>query len=151
MSNLPLPQRYYVRQRMPGWNGPVNALHEYRVMRSWGINKDAHFSLAIAYLSNALKARKEYRRNILRCFKRYGNHGAEVSGIAREHFPAREKAKLRDLNKRMSDHMDASLAHWSASGKRNHTWRRLRDTDAEYFETAPYLEIAAKYAKGGSK
>ena len=45
----------------------------------------------------AAKASRDYDELAERCLQRYGDHGPFVSGCCREHFPEREKQKLRAL------------------------------------------------------
>jgi hypothetical protein len=127
----PLPAKYYekTRCRRYGWTVPVTPLQEYRLLRHW-MGRDEHRKAARALLYKAATTKAAYSAFADECLGTFGDHGPLISGVLRDHFPPAAKDRLRALARGFADCYSASLAHWQASGRRVHTWRRLRDTGA---------------------
>jgi hypothetical protein len=61
--------------------------------------------------------RREEQR-ALKAGQRYGDHGALISGVYRDHFPDTVKNKLRRYAHERSDALGAAAAHYRAARKR---------------------------------
>ncbi len=55
-------------------------------------------------------ASREHNRLVAAALKKYGDHGSQISGVIRDHFPPRVKARLRNLCAHMNAESDAGFA-----------------------------------------
>lgn len=67
---------------------------------------DPRFEKAREQFKYAFWLSREHNRIVARALTRYGDHGPQISGIARDHFPERTKRRLRELCRRMNEAKD---------------------------------------------
>lgn len=67
---------------------------------------DPRFEKAREQFRFAFWLSREHSRIVSRALTRYGDHGPQVSGIIRDHFPERTKARLRKLCQQMNEAAD---------------------------------------------
>lgn len=115
-----------------GWSQLVTVLDDHRLMarlpefQHW--THAQHIDLAIHRLYTARDTRAEYGKAVDHALATFGNgSGVLISGVYRDHFPPEVKDRLRALAHAVGHLQAVSMAHWLASGKRSHTWRRTRD------------------------
>jgi hypothetical protein len=101
-------------------------LQEYRLMRRWGWNKEEHIKASRFMLALSIHAADTYGAESRLALDTYGDAGALISGVLRDHFPDYVKDRLRRLCREQSEYASASLAHWQAAGRRIDTWRENR-------------------------
>lgn len=124
---------YHVRMRMPKWNGPINVLHDHRVMRRLaefsGWTNDQHVTAALDTMQIASNYRRMWLKTVDAALVTYGNgSGVLISGVYRDHYPARVKYSLRSYAHLESEYLDRSVAHWRAAGRRVNTWRSYKQS-----------------------
>lgn len=68
--------------------------------------RDPRFEKAREHFRYAFALSREHQRIFRRALRRYGDHGPQISGIIRDHFPERTKWRLRDLCRRMNEAAD---------------------------------------------
>lgn len=67
-----------------------------------GILARKDLELAAAHFAAGAKRSRQHIALLRKCLKRYGDHGVSVSGIGRDHFPEKEKEKLRVLCRKIN-------------------------------------------------
>ena len=65
----------------------------------YDILTDERFAVARAHFERACKASRLHSTQARRALANYGDHGPDVSGCVRDHFPERVKSELRELAK----------------------------------------------------
>lgn len=88
------------------------------------------FDKAIEHFTRSVMASKEHSSLVESALNKYGDHGPQISGIVREHFPESVKYKLRDLARKVTAESDAA---WAArpKGVRDSTMRKLSQAVAK--------------------
>lgn len=95
---------YVERVPMPKYNGTTTILREPRAAvrhaNRLGIptSKDAHRQRAEYFEALATTLDNAWQDLVRRCIDLFGNQGALVSGIYREHFPPEAQSRLRFLS-----------------------------------------------------
>lgn len=62
---------------------------------------------AARHFEAAAKASREHDALAERCLRRYGDHGVAVSAVVRDHFPEKEKKRLRALARIVAEENEA--------------------------------------------
>lgn len=57
--------------------------------------KNPKFAASVQAFENACKCMQQHTRLVRTSLKKYGDHGAYISGVFRDHFPEAVKEKLR--------------------------------------------------------
>jgi len=138
MKPLPPPDApiYRTRQRWPKWSGVVLPTHVPAMLRqrfaTLGWTNADHVSTARHWLTAGRDMERQWNEEVRMAVRRWGDHGASppsgegwgalISGVYRDHFPARVKERLRGLAHGGSWLIELSYAHWRAAGKAGHTW-----------------------------
>lgn len=84
--------------------------------------KGTCYALAYQAFRELSDTRKRYAENVSKALEQYGDHGALVAGVIRDHFPHEVKEVLRHDAHKITELIDESRALWLASGKRHNTW-----------------------------
>lgn len=74
-------------------------------MFDFSILSDPKFASVVAHYERACEASRLHRDMSKMAFDYYGNHGPQISGCVRDHFPEQIKNDLRNLARRVSDEM----------------------------------------------
>lgn len=124
-----LAPRYHQKAKPPKYNVAVSVLEEPRLFKRFfpEMSKAEHERLAHEYADKAKSVTHRWRAAIVTAEKRYGEHGALISGGFHEHWPESVKDRIRKLSRERQELFDAAEAHWKASGKRSvPPWRGQR-------------------------
>ena len=126
----PSPDPYRVRFARHGkWNIDPTVTDDHRLFKFLpsfgGWNKQQHEDRAIRWLNQSRKLDSAYMTAVARALHSFGDHGALISGVVRDHFPPDVKHNLRRLAHGSTELRDRSLAHWRAAGRHIQTWRAL--------------------------
>jgi hypothetical protein len=90
----------------------------------------AYLQPAVELFSESVKASREHSALAKRALEKYGDHGSQISGIVREHFPENVKTQLRALARKVTEKSDAAYAI-RPRGVRHTTMRKLAAEVAE--------------------
>lgn len=74
------------------------------------ILKNPKFSAVVAHYERACRASRLHSSEAKRAFVNYGDHGVQISGCVRDHFPPNVKDQLRSLARIVSDELDKAKA-----------------------------------------
>ncbi len=74
------------------------------------ILKDPKFATVTAHYERACKASRLHKAESARALANYGDHGPQISGCVRDHFPSAVKERLRNLAQIVGREMDAAKA-----------------------------------------
>lgn len=86
-----------------------------------------HDAAARAWIEVAERLTRGWQSRVTFARAAFGDHGALVSGVDRDHYPGDVKDVLRELARARAFAEDASLAHWiGGAGRRSATWRQMR-------------------------
>lgn len=88
--------------------------------------------------ANLVRAARVHLRNAYACSRahsnlaqwaeaKFGDHGALISGVVRDHFPPQVKAALRALAHRVGTELDDSRNAWWSACRRHSTWMREKE------------------------
>jgi hypothetical protein len=75
------------------------------------ILKRADLRLSMICFENACRVSREHNALAAKALDRYGDHGTQISGIVRDHFPDHVKAELRLLAASITSYSDAAWKH----------------------------------------
>ncbi len=96
------------------------------------INRDAETEARL-YLKRGYAFSRAHSRLCAWAERRYGAHGACISGCHRAHFPDALKHRLRGIAQHVTLSLDLSRMYWRESGRQIGTWYRERNAViAEY-------------------
>lgn len=73
---------------------------------NFDILDNPRFSLVVKHYAKACAASREHSAIAADALDKFGDHGAQISGCVRDHFPIEIKQRLRDLAREVSEHMD---------------------------------------------
>lgn len=88
--------------------------------------KPQHVQAANEYATLSIVADGAWQALVSIARKTYGDHGALISGVYRDHFPDAIKTALRSYAHTSTHYADISGAHWRAAGRTIATWRAMR-------------------------
>lgn len=75
------------------------------------ILSDPKFATVVEHFEKACRASRLHSSQAQRAFANYGDHGAQISGCVRDHFPETVKDELRMLARKVTEEsVDAMLA-----------------------------------------
>ena len=121
------PDPYARRFPYPKWNRFVTVLDEPALFRRlpefMGWTKNQHLELAKQYRHDAREIDSWWQSLVCFGISRYGNQGALISGVYRDHWPEQLKDALRGLAQMGTRYRAISYAHWEAAGKRQ-SWNK---------------------------
>ena len=60
---------------------------------------------------DACRVSREHNALTAKALERYGDHGTQISGVVRDHFPEHVKAELRLLAASITSYSDAAWKH----------------------------------------
>jgi hypothetical protein len=90
------------------------------------------FKPAIEWFINSVKSAQEHDKIAAAALEKYGDHGATISGIVREHFPDNIKKRLRTLASQVTEYSNNA---WKTRprGVRKSTMRKLSQAVAQKY------------------
>ena len=97
--------------------------------------KDANWSKAISHIHIALWLSRSHSDLCKAALDQYGDHGPDVSGVCRNHFPEPIKVKLRSMAKAINTHNNIAAG-----------FRPPRSHYSTFIKVKRHLE--SKYGKG---
>lgn len=68
------------------------------------------FAATVAHFTRACRASRLHSSEAQRAFANYGDHGVQISGCVREHFPERIKDRLRFLARLVTTELEKASA-----------------------------------------
>jgi hypothetical protein len=71
---------------------------------------DPKFAACVAHFTRACRASRLHSSEAQRAFANYGDHGAQISGCVRDHFPERIKDRLRALARLVTAELEKAHA-----------------------------------------
>lgn len=120
MADILKDSRYATRIAFRGWNIRPTVLQEPRLFPRIfpELDRGGHEQRAKHFAAEGKKVRAEWHGALERAEKKYGSHGALISGGFRDHWPEVVKDKIRELAHDQTKLFEAAEAHWKAAGKR---------------------------------
>ena len=102
----------------------------------WDMLKNPKYANVVSHFAASCKASREQSAIVHESLETYGNHGPNVSGIARDHFPAPVKDELRRLCRVICEESDAAYAarpKWTRRDTIRHIGRLVAARDGAGF------------------